>query len=76
MIMAEEFINEFVTSYLNDTHIKTIKGCCYNPHSKGLIKLMHNIIRKALESRILEIQNNFDIEKELPLIMNAYNNSI
>ena len=73
---GREFVNESVMSYLNETNIKMIKGSPYNPHSQDIVERIHITIRKALLSRFLERQINFDIARELPLIMNSYNNSI
>ena len=71
-----EFINNAVQNFLNKNDTKLVKGSPYTPHSQGVVERIHITIRKALINKFLEDQNNFDIETELPLIMNTYNNTI
>ena len=73
---GREFINNAVLNFLNKNNIKLVKGAPYSPHLQGVVERIHITIRKALINKFLEDQNNFDIEKELPNIMNTYNNII
>ena len=53
-----------------------INGAPYSPQSQGIVERIHTTIRQALLSKFLDDQTNFDIKKDLSIIMNIYNNSV
>jgi len=53
-----------------------IRGAPYSPHSQGIVERIHVTIRTALLCKFLELQKDFNIETQLPIIVNAYNNTV
>ncbi len=70
---GREFINSSVINYLNENNIKLINGRPYYPRSQGLVEKMHVTIRNGLLCKFLENKNNFNLEKDLKKVINAYN---
>ena len=56
--------------------VKIVKEHPYSAYSQDVIERIYKTIRNALLSKSLEKQKHFDIEIDLPLIMNAHNNLI
>ena len=59
-----------VKDYLNSKNIKMMNGSPYSPHSQGVVERIHLTIRYAFIIKIIYIQ------KDLPIIMKIYNNTI
>ena len=53
-----------------------MRGKPYNPHSQGVVEMVHGSVRTGLIYNYLENKKNYDINKSLIQVLNAYNNVV
>ena len=71
---GSEFINKKVMELFNTNKISLVRGMVYNPHSQGIIKRGHRIIKNVLICHYLEKKDEFDLQESLNVVVNRYNN--
>jgi len=73
---GREFVNNLFENYLESKYIKIAHVAPYAQKSQGIVECIHVTVGNALISKYLENIESFNIELELPIIMNQYNNII
>ena len=73
---GKEFCNRLLEDFCKDNDIGLIHGRPYHPQSQGTVESYNKEIKRLLENKYLENSKKFSIYKDLPDIINIYNENV